>query len=73
MPAQTPETIVKLPASARTLDMFTLAYTGCYDRETFGEAFAVDAHNHFRPFGVAAKSMPQSRDTKRGFLIISLS
>ena len=49
----------KLPASARTLDMFKAGYNGCYDREVMGETFVVDTHNHFRPFGGAAKSMTE--------------
>ncbi len=49
----------KLPASARTLDMFKPGSEVCYDREVMGETFVVDAHNHFRPFGGAAKSMDE--------------
>ncbi len=49
----------KLPAAARTLDMFKAGNDQCYDRETMGETFVVDAHNHFRPFGGAAKSMTE--------------
>lgn len=52
-------TLDPLPASARTLDMFKPDNDVCYDRETLGETFVVDAHNHFRPFGGAAKSMPE--------------
>lgn len=60
--ATTPETVPqneKLPASARTLDMFKPGYDQCYDRNKLGETFVVDAHNHFRPFGGAAKSMEE--------------
>jgi len=49
----------KLPAAARTLDMFRAGNEQCYDRDTMGETFVVDAHNHFRPFGGAAKSMTE--------------
>jgi len=52
----------KLPASARTLDMFKTSNTQCYDREVLGETFVVDAHNHFRPFGGAAKPMTEIND-----------
>lgn len=48
-----------LPASGRTLAMFKAGYDRCYDRQTLGDTFVVDAHNHFRPFGGAAKSMPE--------------
>lgn len=54
-----PDEPKKLPASARTLDMFSAGYEGCYDRKLMGETFVVDAHNHFRPFGGAALSMPE--------------
>ena len=47
----------KLPAAARTLDMFRAGNEQCYDRDVMDETFVVDAHNHFRPFGGAAKSM----------------
>lgn len=47
----------KLSASARSLDMFKVGNDQCYDRAVMGETFVVDAHNHFRPFGGAAKSM----------------
>lgn len=49
----------KLAAAERTLDMFKPDFKGCYDREKLGSTFVVDAHNHFRPFGGAAKSMPE--------------
>ncbi len=49
----------KLPAASRTLDMFKSDNEQCYDRQRMGETFVVDAHNHFRPFGGAAKSMPE--------------
>ncbi len=49
----------KLPAAARTLDMFRAGNQQCYDREVMGETFVVDAHNHFRPFGGAAKSITE--------------
>jgi len=49
----------KLPAAARTLDMFRAGNEQCYDRAVMGETFVVDAHNHFRPFGGAAKSMTE--------------
>ena len=49
----------KLPAAARTLDMFKPGNDFCYDRDTLGETFVVDTHNHFRPFGGAAKSMEE--------------
>ncbi|MEO1028770.1 MAG: amidohydrolase family protein [Pseudomonadota bacterium] len=48
-----------LSASGRSLDMFKTGYAGCYDREALGSTFVVDAHNHFRPFGGAAISMPE--------------
>ncbi len=48
-----------LPAAARSLAMFKPGFEGCYDRERLGETFVVDAHNHFRPFGGAAKSMEE--------------
>jgi len=51
--------VAKLPASARTLDMFKPGNEQCYDRDVMGETFVVDAHNHFRPFGGAAKSMTE--------------
>lgn len=56
---QTAPTNIKLPAATRTLDMFRAGKEQCYDRETMGETFVVDAHNHFRPFGGAAKSMTE--------------
>jgi len=49
----------KLSASARTLDMFKPDNQTCYDRKTMGETFVVDAHNHFRPFGGAAKPIDE--------------
>ena len=49
----------KLPAAARTLDMFQAGNQQCYDRKEMGETFVVDVHNHFRPFGGAAKSMDE--------------
>ena len=52
-------TLEPLPASVRTLDMFKASNEVCYDRNSMGETFVVDAHNHFRPFGGAAKSMPE--------------
>jgi len=48
-----------LPASARTLAMFKPENTQCYDRSVIGSTFVVDAHNHFRPFGGAAKSIEE--------------
>lgn len=55
--SQTLATNQTLPASARTLDMFKSSNTRCYDRDVMGNTFVVDTHNHFRPFGGAAKSM----------------
>ncbi len=52
-----PDMNEKLPAATRTLAMFKVGNGQCYDRETMGETFVVDAHNHFRPFGGAAKTM----------------
>lgn len=49
----------RLAAAERTLDMFKPGFEGCYDRDKLGNTFVVDAHNHFRPFGGAAKSMPE--------------
>jgi len=49
----------KLPAAARTLEMFRASNEQCYDRDVMGETFVVDAHNHFRPFGGAAKFMTE--------------
>lgn len=48
-----------LPAASRTLTMYQPGYEGCHDRETHGETFVVDSHNHFRPFGGAPLSMAQ--------------
>ena len=39
--------------------MFKAGNEQCYDRETMGDTFVVDAHNHFRPFGGVAKSMTE--------------
>ena len=39
--------------------MFRAGNTQCYDRDVLGETFVVDAHNHFRPFGGAAKSVTE--------------
>jgi len=43
----------------RTLAMFKQDYEMCYDRNTMPYTAVVDAHNHFRPFGGNAISMPE--------------
>jgi len=47
-----------LAINKRTLAMFKNDYQMCYDRDTMPYTSVVDAHNHFRPFGGNAISMP---------------
>ena len=45
-----------LPAATHTLEMFTPGPDQtCYDRDTMPATLVVDSHNHFRPFGGAAR------------------
>ncbi|MES0488558.1 MAG: hypothetical protein ABUK01_01100 [Leptospirales bacterium] len=48
----------------RSLAMFSLDYTECYDRNTLPYTFVVDTHNHFQPFGGLALPF----ETMLGFL-----
>ena len=50
---------------ARNFAMFTPGYEGCYDRKTMPSTFAVDAHNHFRPFGDEAIPFEEMLDYLR--------
>jgi hypothetical protein len=38
-------------AAKRNLSMYAVDNAQCYDRNTQASTFAVDSHNHFRPFG----------------------
>ena len=50
---------------ARNFAMFSPGYEGCYDRKTQPSTFAVDAHNHFRPFGDEAIPFDEMLDHLR--------